>query len=109
MPFLDVTNCLKLTDDERLIVNYEKDSVIIVTVHQSTRSVIPCKPTHPDVVMTLNIEGEDEASDHVIVLARCPFIFGFCLSSVRSGHCVSNNRIQTLSTGNLIPENQAAP
>lgn len=41
------------TDETNLIVTVGEEAIVTVVAHQSSREVIPCKPTSPKVELTL--------------------------------------------------------
>jgi hypothetical protein len=48
-----INNFCSWTDETFLIVNVGDEGIVTVVAHQSSREVIPCKPTSPKVELTL--------------------------------------------------------
>ncbi len=58
--WLECNFAIAQTDERELIVSSSSSQdIVLITFRQSQRSVIPCKPTHPHVVMTLLRSDEE--------------------------------------------------
>ena len=58
-------NNFNILDDNHLIVHPDVSEMEIIDVIQSSRAIIPCKPTHPDIEVFLTSDRVNISSFHL--------------------------------------------